>query len=104
MDLPTELTKLELTNQDAADSALSTALSNIDPSTISYFGEFLSAPSTLRTYPAFCSEIIEHRQWLLPRLQHTLYDWQSWMDDRRDTIHPYQHQFRAFWSFPCILE
>ena len=61
VDLPTELTRLKLHGQDAGDSALTTALSNIDVSTISYFGELSSAPCTPRTYPAHCSEIIEHR-------------------------------------------
>ena len=75
VDLPTELMNLELSDQDANDPTLSTALSNIDPSTISYFGEFLLAPCILRTYHTHYSEIIEYRQRLLPRLQHTIYDW-----------------------------
>jgi len=104
MDLPTELMKLELSDQEAENPTLSSVLSNVDLSTISYFGEFLSAPCTVRTYPTHDSEIIEHCQWLLPRLQHTLYDWYSRMDDHRDSLHPHQHQFRAFRSLPCILE
>ena len=76
MDLPTELTQLELSDQDTEDSALSTALSSINSSTISYFGKFLSDRCILRTYLAhYYSEVIEHRQRLLPRLQHALYDW-----------------------------
>jgi len=43
MDLPTELTKLNLTAQDERNDYLTTALTNIDRSAISYFGKFLAA-------------------------------------------------------------
>jgi len=75
VDLPTELTKLELSDKETNDTTLSAALSNVDPSTISYYGEFLPSPYVLRTYPTHYSEIVEYRQRFLPRLQHTIHDW-----------------------------
>jgi len=44
MDLPAELTSLQLGNQDVADPTLEAALLSVDHSTLSYIGELLIDP------------------------------------------------------------